>query len=153
MWSGFHGKKLNTRKELGDAGIQDIPVPQPHPESLCVSNLTSKMKILGQVYHTKWFSGRSRYRLSLYLDLTITKKISKNQIQLYARSPHKKGSLLHQHMSEKRGVSLFPVIVGHGHPVLKVDFGRYGDLQYKLLRSTIHPHLTEISSKREPRFR
>ena len=32
MLSDFHRKKLTTRKELGDAGIQAVPVPQLHPE-------------------------------------------------------------------------------------------------------------------------
>ena len=37
---------------------QGIPVPQLHPEPHCVSNLMSKKKILGQVYHMKWFSSQ-----------------------------------------------------------------------------------------------
>ena len=54
----FLAKKLNTRRELGDVVIQGAPVARPHPEPLCVSNLTSKMNFFGQVYHVKWFSGQ-----------------------------------------------------------------------------------------------
>ena len=135
MWSHFHGKKLNTRRELGNAGVQGGPVPRPHPEPRRVSNLTSKMIFLGQVYHVKWFSGQKveypwrtwtwtscKIRLSWYLDLTMIKKVNFNFFLKKWNPPPflfttLKGNLIHQHMFKKRGGLTFDT--NRGTPCIK----------------------------------
>ena len=42
--------KHNTRKELANVLIQGVPVPGPHPEPHCVSNLTSEIFRSGLPY-------------------------------------------------------------------------------------------------------
>ena len=48
--------QLSIHRELEKVGVQGGLVHVPHPELLCVSNLTSEMRILGQVY--QWFLGQ-----------------------------------------------------------------------------------------------